>query len=43
MNADKIVVLDDGAATVGTHEELLEKNAVYREIHLSQFDEEEGA
>lgn len=43
MHADKIVVLDDGKASVGTHEELLENNAVYREIHLSQFDEEESA
>ena len=43
MNADKIIVLDDGIASVGTHEELLENNAVYREIHLSQFDEEVGA
>ncbi len=40
MHADKIIVLDDGVATVGTHSELLENNAVYREIHLSQFDEE---
>lgn len=43
MHADKIIVLDDGAACVGTHEELLKNNAVYREIHLSQFDEEESA
>lgn len=40
MNADKIIVLDDGVATVGTHKELLESNEVYREIHLSQFDGE---
>jgi ATP-binding cassette subfamily B protein len=43
MNADKIIVLDDGVATVGTHEELLESNEVYREIHLSQFDGEVSA
>ena len=43
MHADKIIVLDDGCASVGTHEELLKNNAVYREIHLSQFDEEESA
>lgn len=42
MNADKIIVLDDGRAEVGTHKELLENNAVYREIHFSQFDEEES-
>lgn len=43
MHADKIIVLDDGCAAVGTHEELLKNNAVYREIHFSQFDEEESA
>ena len=43
MHADKIIVLDDGKACIGTHEELLENNAVYREIHLSQFDGEEDA
>lgn len=42
MHADKIIVLDDGKAEIGTHEELLENNAVYREIHFSQFDEEES-
>ncbi len=42
MHADKIIVLDDGTASVGTHKELLESNAVYREIHLSQFDEEDN-
>lgn len=41
MHADKIVVLDDGRAEIGTHSELLKNNAVYREIHLSQFDEED--
>lgn len=40
MHADKIILLDDGAATVGTHKELLKNNAVYREIHLTQFDGE---
>lgn len=43
MHADKIIVLDDGIAEIGTHAQLLENNAVYREIHLSQFDEEENA
>ncbi len=41
MHADKIIVLDDGRAEIGTHSELLKNNAVYREIHLSQFDEED--
>lgn len=39
MNADKIVVLDNGKlAGVGTHEELLKSCGVYREIHNSQFE-----
>ena len=42
MHADKIIVLDDGkAAGIGSHEELLEKCDVYREIYYSQFEEEE--
>ena len=37
-HADKILVLDDGRlAGIGTHAELLENCAVYREIHASQF------
>lgn len=43
MNADKIIVLDDGAAVgVGTHTELLEKCEVYREIYASQFEGGQG-
>ncbi len=42
MHADKIIVLDDGVADIGTHKQLLENNAVYREIHFTQFDEEES-
>lgn len=41
MHADKIIVLDDGTAQVGTHDELMNTSPVYREIHLSQFDSEE--
>ena len=41
-NADKILVLDDGAlAGIGTHRELLRTCQVYREICLSQFSREE--
>ncbi len=36
-DADKIIVLDDGKIVgVGTHEDLLSNNAIYREICLSQ-------
>ena len=35
--ADKIIVLDNGKIVgMGTHEELLEKNKVYKEIAESQ-------
>ena len=43
MNADKIIVLEDGRAQVGTHDELMKSSDVYREIHLSQFDPEEAS
>ena len=44
MDADRIIVLDQGAvAGEGTHRELMETCAVYREIVLSQVSEEEIA
>ncbi|WP_153722719.1 ABC transporter ATP-binding protein [Sporosarcina cascadiensis] len=44
MDADRIIVLDHGKmAGIGTHEELLETNAVYQEIVESQLSEEDIA
>lgn len=42
MHADKIVVLDNGKCVgIGTHQELLKKCEVYKQIALSQISEEE--
>ena len=42
LNADKIIVLDDGKIVgQGTHEELIKDNETYREIALSQLSEQE--
>jgi|SRR5690625_884638 len=44
IDADRIIVLDKGkVAGIGTHEQLLENNAIYQEIVKSQFSEEEIA
>lgn len=44
MDADKIIVLDDGRTVgIGTHEELLENCLVYKEIYESQFKKEVAA
>lgn len=38
MHADKIIVLDDGVISgIGTHSEMLESSAVYKEIYSSQL------
>jgi len=49
QDADRIIVMDDGEINgFGTHEELLETNAIYREVYESQtggsgdFDEKEA-
>ncbi len=37
QHADKIIVLDDGRIDdIGTHEELLSRNEIYKEIYISQ-------
>ena len=37
QDADKIIVLDEGKVNdIGTHEELLERNTIYREVYTSQ-------
>ena len=42
MNADKIIVLDEGNVVGnGTHKELLKNCEVYKQIALSQLSEEE--
>jgi ATP-binding cassette subfamily B protein len=44
MNADKIVVLEDGEIVgIGTHKELMENCKIYQEIALSQLSKEELA
>ncbi|WP_205650965.1 ABC transporter ATP-binding protein [Ectobacillus funiculus] len=44
LHADQIIVLDEGKVEdIGTHEQLLERCGVYREIVASQLSEEESA
>jgi len=43
QDADQIIVLDGGRiADAGTHEELMEKSAIYREVYESQQKGEDG-
>ena len=37
MNADEIIVLDDGMAeSIGTHDELMQSSEIYQEIFKTQ-------
>ena len=39
-NADRIIVFDDGKIDgVGTHEELLKSNSIYREVYNQQMND----
>lgn len=39
LHADKILLMEEGGCTVGTHASLLADSDVYREIHQTQFEE----
>ena len=42
QDADKIIVMENGEINgIGTHEELLEKNEIYKDVYLSQVKGEE--
>ena len=42
LNADQIIVLEEGKVVgIGTHDELIKNNEIYRQIALSQLSEEE--
>ena len=41
-SADMIIVMDDGEiASIGTHDELIEKCRIYNEIYNSQLSQKE--
>ena len=37
MDADRIIVLNDGQVTdIGTHDELMQRSEIYKEVYTSQ-------
>lgn len=43
QDADKIIIMDNGSiADVGTHEQLLARNAIYQEVYYSQNKSSDG-
>ena len=39
MESDRIIVMDEGKVVdIGTHEELMERSRIYREVYESQME-----
>ena len=42
-DADKIIVMDDGEITdIGRHDDLMDRNEIYRDLYISQMQGVEG-
>ena len=43
MDSDRIIVMDEGRVVdIGTHEELMARSTIYREVYDSQMENSEG-
>ena len=43
MESDRIIVMDKGQVSdIGTHDELMKRSVIYREVYESQVKEEDG-